>query len=79
MTTIQANGYGGFWNLERNDGGGGLSAAVVDVARLLALLDIRTNNPVLTPAAIANLFTLAQASAYTAAGGPPRSRGAVPG
>jgi CubicO group peptidase (beta-lactamase class C family) len=59
---LAANGYGGFWNLERNDGGGGLSAAVVDVARLLAMLDIRTNNPVLTPAAIANLFTLAQAS-----------------
>jgi CubicO group peptidase (beta-lactamase class C family) len=59
---LMANGYGGFWNLERNDGGGGLSAAVVDVARLLAMLDVRTNNPVLTSASIGNLFTLAQAS-----------------
>jgi CubicO group peptidase (beta-lactamase class C family) len=56
---LRASGYGGFWNLERDDGGGGLSASVVDVARLLAMLDIRHHNPVLKPAAIANLFTLA--------------------
>ncbi|GAA1953219.1 serine hydrolase [Microbacterium deminutum] len=55
----RATGYGGFWGLERNDGGGGLSASVVAVARLLAMLDIRTNNPVLQPATIANLFTMA--------------------
>jgi CubicO group peptidase (beta-lactamase class C family) len=56
---LRASGYGGFWNLERDDGGGGLSGSVVDVARLLAMLDIRHHNPVLKPAAIANLFTLA--------------------
>ena len=44
-----SNGYGGFWNLERDDAGGGLTGSVVDVARLLAMLDVRTNNPVLTP------------------------------
>jgi CubicO group peptidase (beta-lactamase class C family) len=58
---LRASGYGGFWNLERDDAGGGLSGSVVDVARLLAMLDVRTANPVLTPAAIANLFTLAAA------------------
>ena len=58
---LRVTGYGGYWNLERNDGGGGLSASVVDVARLLAMLDVRTANPVLKPAAIANLFTLAAA------------------
>ena len=42
-----------------NRGGGGLSGSVVDVARLLAMLDIRTGNPVLQPGAIANLFNLA--------------------
>lgn len=55
----RASGYGGFWNFERDDAGGGLSGSVVDVARLLAMLDIRTSNPVLKPAAIKNLFTLA--------------------
>ncbi|MET0939034.1 MAG: serine hydrolase [Gaiellaceae bacterium] len=55
----RVSGYGGFWNLERDDAGGGLSGSVVDVARLLAMLDIRRSNPVLKPAAIANLFTLA--------------------
>jgi CubicO group peptidase (beta-lactamase class C family) len=39
---LRGNGYGGFWNLERDDAGGGLSGAVVDVARLLAMLDVRT-------------------------------------
>jgi CubicO group peptidase (beta-lactamase class C family) len=56
---LRASAYGGWWNLERDDSGGGLSGSVVDVARLLAMLDIRTGNPVLQPAAIANLFTLA--------------------
>jgi CubicO group peptidase (beta-lactamase class C family) len=55
----RASGYGGYWNFERNDAGGGLSASVVDVARLLAMLDVRTSNPVLKPASITNLFTLA--------------------
>jgi CubicO group peptidase (beta-lactamase class C family) len=57
---LRASGYGGFWNLERDDAGGGISGAVVDVVRLLAMLDIRTGNPVLQPATIANLFTMAQ-------------------
>jgi CubicO group peptidase (beta-lactamase class C family) len=56
---LRANGYGGLWNLERDDGGGGLSGSVVDVARLLAMLDVRHHNPVLKPATITNLFTLA--------------------
>ena len=49
---LRTSGYGGYWNLERNDGGGGLSGSVVDVARVLAMLDVRTSNPVLQPAAI---------------------------
>jgi CubicO group peptidase (beta-lactamase class C family) len=59
---LRVSGYGGYWNPERDDGGGGLSGSVVDVARLLAMLDIRRHNPVLEPAAIANLFSLAAAS-----------------
>jgi CubicO group peptidase (beta-lactamase class C family) len=58
---LRVEGYGGYWNLERDDAGGGLTGAVVDIARLLAMLDVRTGNPVLQPATIANLFTLAQA------------------
>jgi CubicO group peptidase (beta-lactamase class C family) len=56
---LRVSGYGGFWNLERDDGGGGLSGSVVDVARLLAMLDVRRTNPVLKPKTIKNLFTLA--------------------
>jgi hypothetical protein len=37
------------------------AGAAVDVARLLAMLDIRTNNPVLSEPAIASLFTLGAA------------------
>jgi len=59
---LRASGYGGFWNLERDDAGGGLSGAVVDVARLLAMLDVRTGNPVLQPATIASLFSSAAAA-----------------
>ncbi len=59
---LRGSGYGGFWNLERDDAGGGLSGAVVDVARLLAMLDIRVGNPVLQSATIANLFTMAAAA-----------------
>ncbi len=62
---LRVSSYGGGWNFERDDGGGGLSGSVVDVARLLAMLDIRTQNPVLQPAAIANLFALAQAAVGT--------------
>jgi hypothetical protein len=59
---LRASGYGGFWNFNRDNGFGGLSASVVDVARILAMLDIRTSTPVLQPAAIANLFTLASSN-----------------
>ena len=58
---LRVSGYGGFWNLERDDGGGGLSGSVVDIARVLAMLDVRTSNPVLEPGAIKRLFTLAAA------------------
>jgi hypothetical protein len=59
---LLASGYGGYWNFERDDGCGGLSGSVVDVARVLAMLNIRRANPVLKPAAIANLFGLAAAN-----------------
>jgi CubicO group peptidase (beta-lactamase class C family) len=58
---LRASAFGGGWNLERDDAAGGLTGAVVDVARLLAMLDVRANNPVLTETAIANLFSLAAA------------------
>ena len=38
--------YGG-WNMENFDGCGGISAAVVDIARMGAMLSVRQNNPVL--------------------------------
>jgi CubicO group peptidase (beta-lactamase class C family) len=57
----RASGFGGWWNMERDDGGGGLTGATVDVARLLAMLNIQVNNPVLSEASIANLFALAAA------------------
>lgn len=53
---LRAGSFGGAFNPERDDGGGGLTGAVTDMARLLAMLDIRTNNPVLNPATIADLF-----------------------
>ena len=56
---LHASGYGELWNLERDDAGGRLHGTVVNVTRLLAMLDIRTGNPVLLPATIGNLFTLA--------------------
>jgi CubicO group peptidase (beta-lactamase class C family) len=58
---LRASAYGGSFNPERDDGGGGLSGSVIDIARLLAMLDIRNANPVLAPATIANLFALAAA------------------
>ena len=56
---LRSDGYGGYWNFERDDAGGGISGAVVDVARLLAMLDLRSLNPVLNAASLSNLFTLA--------------------
>jgi len=58
---LRASAFGGGWNFERDDAGGGLTGAAVDVARLLAMLNVRTNNPVLVAPAIANLFSLAGA------------------
>lgn len=58
---LRASGFGGWWNLERDDACGGLTGAAVDVARLLAMLDVRTNNPVLSQPAITNLFALGAA------------------
>jgi CubicO group peptidase (beta-lactamase class C family) len=49
--------YGG-WDWEMMDGCGGLSASVVDVARLGAVLACRTQNPLLTPATIDRMFDL---------------------
>jgi CubicO group peptidase (beta-lactamase class C family) len=42
-----ALGYGG-WNLENCGGGGGLSAAATDVARVLAALSVTLNNPMMS-------------------------------
>ncbi|WP_053225773.1 serine hydrolase [Solirubrobacter soli] len=56
---LRPTGSGGGYNYERDDGGGGLSASVVAIARLLAMLAVRNHNPVLKPASITNLFTLA--------------------
>jgi CubicO group peptidase (beta-lactamase class C family) len=56
---LRASGFGGVWNFERDDSAGGLSGAVIDVARQLAMLDVRSGNPVLQPASITDLFTLA--------------------
>jgi CubicO group peptidase (beta-lactamase class C family) len=30
---LMSSGYGGFWNFERDDAGGGLTGSVVDMAR----------------------------------------------
>jgi hypothetical protein len=56
-------GYGET-NMENCDGSGGLSAAVTDVARLLAALSLREHNPILDDATITSM--LANAAADTA-------------
>jgi len=53
-------GYGGV-NLENGDGAGGLSAAVTDVARVLAALSLRENNPMLSDATITTMLSNAAA------------------
>jgi len=58
-----ALGYGE-WNLENCGGGGGISAAATDVARVLAALSVTFNNPMMS---VATLQTwMANASAATA-------------
>lgn len=51
---VQSN-YGA-WDYEMFDGCGGLSASVVDVARLMAMLSCRSGNPVLTAETIDSMF-----------------------
>ncbi len=46
-----AEGYGGA-NLENCGGGGGLSAAATDVARVLAALSVTINNPMMSAATL---------------------------
>jgi CubicO group peptidase (beta-lactamase class C family) len=53
-------GYGET-NMENCDGAGGLSAAVTDVARLLAALSLRENNPVLDDATVTSMLKNAAA------------------
>jgi CubicO group peptidase (beta-lactamase class C family) len=54
----------GAWDNELFDGAGGLSSAVIDVARLAAMLSCRSNNPVLPVGAVDGL--LADAANATA-------------
>jgi CubicO group peptidase (beta-lactamase class C family) len=55
----------GAWDYELFDGCGGLSSAVVDVARLAAMFSDRIGNPVLSAATIDSLFNAAaQASKF---------------
>jgi hypothetical protein len=50
--------YGGF-DVEIFDGAGGLSSAVVDMARLVAMFSCRAGNPILTTQSIDSLFEAA--------------------
>lgn len=50
------------------DGCGGLSSAVVDVARLIAMFNDRSGNPVLNAASIDELFTAAAQASSTLSG-----------
>jgi hypothetical protein len=59
-----ASQYGAVVDYELFDGCGGLSSAVVDVARLVAMFSDRSGNPVLSAASLDSLFkTAAQATA----------------
>ncbi len=51
-----ATQYGG-WSTENHDGSGGISAAVVDLARIAAMYSVRQGNPLLTTASLDALFT----------------------
>ena len=52
----------GHENLENFEGSGGLSAAATDVARLLAALSLRDNNPMLAAASLDALFANASSA-----------------
>jgi len=54
-------GYGEA-NMENGDGAGGLSASVTDVARVLAALSLRENNPMLDDAGITSMLANAAAA-----------------
>jgi CubicO group peptidase (beta-lactamase class C family) len=58
----------GAWDYELFDGCGGLSSAVVDVARLAAMFSARSGNPVLTASSIDALFANAKAATDTLSG-----------
>ena len=58
----------GSYDLELFDGAGGLSSAVVDVARLAAMFNVRSGNPVLTAANIDKLFEAAAQATHTYTG-----------
>jgi hypothetical protein len=61
-----ASHFGG-WDMELFDGCGGLSSAVVDVARLAAMFSARSGNPVLSATTIDSLFTTAANATKTSA------------
>jgi CubicO group peptidase (beta-lactamase class C family) len=55
----------GTYDLEMFDGCGGLSSAVIDVARLVAMLACRSNNPVLNSSTIDSMLALAVEATQT--------------
>jgi CubicO group peptidase (beta-lactamase class C family) len=59
----------GSWDMELFDGAAGISSAVVDVARLAAMFNVRSGNPLLKAATIDQLFEAA-ANATTNYSGP---------
>lgn len=58
-----ALGYGE-WNLEDIGGGGGLSAAATDVARILAALSVTYNNPMMSVATLQSWMANAAGDGY---------------
>ncbi len=62
-----ALGYGG-WNLENCGGGGGLSAAATDVARVLAALSVTFKNPMMGTSTLQTWLTNAANASATITG-----------
>ena len=62
-----ALGYGE-WNLENCGGGGGLSAAATDVARVLAALDVSLNNPMMSAGTLHTWLSNAATATATLSG-----------
>lgn len=71
---IMPEHYGGE-NYYVFDGPGGVSCAAVDMARLLAMLSCRSNNPVLAPGTIDDFLTDAVAATTARTGDKKGSRG----